>query len=316
MPLSKIAILLSTFNGERWLPDLLQSLENQSVPFELIWRDDGSSDGSMGLVRNLAWPQITEVRHSEVGENMGACASFGVLMRAALESDAELFFFADQDDIWQPDKLSRAEEVFHAANCNVPQLVHHDLRVVKTSGVIIADSLWRYMALTPEATELRHYLTRNSVTGCGAACNRELLDAACPVPDAANMHDWWLALVASATGKIVAMPDRLVDYRQHGANTLGAKSLFSGLNPFTNWRQGWRRGNAEYQSLFPQAKALSFALEHRLSETTAAELSSFIRLTELPLLRRLLMAHRLGLRDRNPFLWVVAMIRVALNGQG
>ena len=316
MPPQKIAILLSTYNGERWLPELLQSLKNQTEPFELIWRDDGSSDDSAALVRSFEWPHLTEERHSKIGANVGACASFGILMKAALQSGADFFFFADQDDIWHPAKLGCVEKIFHQINSDTPQLVHHDLRVVDTSRAIIAESLWRYMALTPEATELRHYLTRNSVTGCGAACNRSLMEAACPVPLAANMHDWWLALVASATGNIVAIPDRLVDYRQHGANALGAKSFFSGLNPLTNWRKGWGRGNAEYQSLFPQARALHAALAHRLSDTALAELSTFISLTELPLFQRLLAAHRLGLRDRSRLLWVVAMVRVALNGKG
>ena len=91
MPLENIAILLSTFNGERWLPELLQSLENQTVSFELIWRDDGSTDATKEIIRGAEWLKLTEAQHSEASENIGACPSFGKLMEAALESEANIF---------------------------------------------------------------------------------------------------------------------------------------------------------------------------------------------------------------------------------
>lgn len=309
----KIAILISTFNGERWLSELMRSLVEQSLPFELIWRDDGSSDQTLSLVRGFEWQKLTEVQHSNAGQNIGACASFGLLMQAALLSDAELFFFADQDDVWRNDKLSIIVERFEVLADNFPHLIHHDLRVVAEDGAEISPSLWRYMGLAPDATELRHYLTRNSVTGCAAAFNRSLLEISCPVPMNANMHDWWLALVASAFGKIETISSALVDYRQHSANALGAKSLLTGLNPLTNWRKGWNRGNLEYKSLFPQADALSQISTTAMSERDRILLSRFAALPRLPLFERLITAHKLGLRDRHVLLWLVAMLRVGLN---
>ena len=77
---------------ERWLPALLRSLRSQSLAFELIWRDDGSTDATKELIRGAEWLQLTEAQHSETGENMGACASFGVLMESALNSEADIFF--------------------------------------------------------------------------------------------------------------------------------------------------------------------------------------------------------------------------------
>ena len=309
----KIAVLLSTFNGERWLPELMQSLADQSLPFELIWRDDGSSDDSKRLVRDFGWLKLTEIEHSREGENVGACASFGRLMEAALSSDAELFFFADQDDVWRYDKLSKISATFEGVAEGRPHLTHHDLRVVSKDGVEISSSLWRYMRLSPHATELRHYLTRNSATGCAVAVNRPLLDLSCPVPAAANMHDWWLALIASAVGDIEGCSSCLVDYRQHGANALGAKSPVSGLNPLTNWCEGWQRGNAEFRSLFPQAAALLKAVGPWLGKDDRDMLTQFSHLRSLPLVDRLVISHRMGLRDRNVFFRIIAMFRVAVN---
>ena len=128
------------------------------------------------------------------------------------------------------------------------------------------------------------------------------------------MHDWWLGLVASICGKIIAEPAALVDYRQHGTNTLGAKGFFHGLNPFTNWVAGWRRGNAEYRSLFIQAQALE---RHSVVRESASEaqnqlLSQFLALPSLAPGSRLKAAMRLGLRHQGGLLWLVAMLRIAI----
>ena len=310
----KIAILLSTFNGERWLPELLRSLRSQSLPFELIWRDDGSTDATKELIRGAKWLQLTEAQHSEAGENMGACASFGVLMESALDSEADIFFLADQDDVWAADKLGTIFSRFSSSSIDKPLLIHHDLRVVNEGGNEIAPSLWRFMRLDAQQTEMARFLTRNSVTGCATAVNRALLEMAAPVPAAALMHDWWLGLIASAFGQICVEEVCLVDYRQHASNTLGAKGFFHGLNPFTNWVAGWKRGNEEYRALFPQARALRALLQSHpdVAPRDLADVTAFVSIPDLPFLERCREANRLGLRDRSTLLWLVAMLRVAL----
>ena len=123
------------------------------------------------------------------------------------------------------------------------------------------------MRLDAQQTEVARFLTRNSVTGCATAFNRALMKIATPVPEAALMHDWWLGLIASAFGQVLTEETCLVDYRQHAGNTLGAKGFFNGLNPFTNWVAGWKRGNEEYRALFPQARALLGLLQRRADST-------------------------------------------------
>ena len=120
----KIAVLLSTFNGARWLPECMRSLAEQTLPFSLIWRDDGSTDDSRGLVRTFGWKALMN-SHSEQRQNIGACASFGLLAQA-LETSADIFF-ADQDDVWHRSKLERVASCFDTLDNFYPQLVHHDL---------------------------------------------------------------------------------------------------------------------------------------------------------------------------------------------
>ena len=309
----KIAILLSTFNGERWLPELLRSLRSQSLPFELIWRDDGSTDATKELIRGAEWRQLTEAQHSEADANMGACASFAVLMESALNSEADIFFLADQDDVWAPEKLGTIFSRFSFSSIDEPLLLHHDLRVVNEGGDEIAPSLWRFMRLDAQQNEVARFLTRNSVTGCGTAFNRALLEIATPVPATALMHDWWLGLVASAFGQIRTEKMCLVDYRQHAGNVLGARGFFQALSPFTNWVAGWKRGNEEYRALFPQARALLALLQSHpdVAPGDLADVKAFMSIPDLPFLERCREADRLGLRDRFTLLWLVAMLRAA-----
>ena len=290
----------------------MQSLQDQTLPFELIWRDDGSSDTTARLVRGCGWYNLTETPHSAEGRNLGACASFARLMEAGLKSNAELFFLADQDDVWAPDKLEQMTLAHQRASTDQPQLFHHDLKVVDEEGEQIAPSLWRYMRLDPHQSELTQFLTRNSVTGCAAAFNRELLELAAPVPSQALMHDWWLGLVASVFGQVHAVDGRLVAYRQHAGNALGAKGFFHGLNPFTNWVAGWRRGNEEYRALFPQAAALLSLVEtHSNTQLTAGpKLREFLAMPKYAFLERYAAAERLKLRDRGGILWVATILRI------
>jgi len=136
------------------------------------------------------------------------------------------------------------------------------------------------------------------------------------MPAGAIMHDWWLALVCSATGRIVALPEALVEYRQHGANTLGAKPMgwFVGLKNMMNWREEWARGAREYRSLYRQAEGLLYhpAAAQALSGQHQSLLKEFLSIPELPLFRRLLIVRRTVLRDRPMLLRWIMIIRVVI----
>jgi hypothetical protein len=106
-------------------------------------------------------------------------------------------------------------------------------------------------------------LSRNEVTGCALAINRALLEMALPIPDGAIMHDWWLALFAAYFGQLIAVPERLVKYRQHDANVIGAKSFWHGLNPLNNWLRGWKAGDREFLATVTQARAFRAAIRDR-----------------------------------------------------
>jgi rhamnosyltransferase len=261
-----VTILLSTFNGARYLAEQVKSLQRQTfTDWNLLVRDDGSSDGTADLLETLgaAEPRMTIVRDGR--GNLGPEQSFGALMKVALQGGAEYFAFSDQDDVWQPDKLEQELQVLRgreaALDPGVPLLVHSDLAVVDEDLRLIHPSFLGSQRLRAGAAPLPQLLTQNFVTGCSIVANHPLVRAALPLEDAV-MHDWWLALCAAALGEILYCPRATVLYRQHGQNAAGSRwwgraVLDAVLHPIL-W---WRRSSAVLSATVAQACALARRIE-------------------------------------------------------
>jgi glycosyltransferase involved in cell wall biosynthesis len=232
----RILVLLPVYNGARWLEEQIESIiRQQDADWHLWLRDDGSSDNSLAILRAYAQAYPEQIKCIEDGlGNLGASASFSCLMTLALQ-DAELqqsdrncyFALADQDDTWHPRKLQITLQQMLDVERDAgqqPVLVHSDLRVVDEQGTELAPSFIAYQGLDADRTSFSAQLVSNTVTGCTTLLNRALLEQALPVPPQAMMHDWWLSLVASRFGRLCFIRQALVDYRQHGANTLGARA--------------------------------------------------------------------------------------------
>ncbi|MCU0761871.1 MAG: glycosyltransferase family 2 protein [Hydrogenophaga sp.] len=232
-----IVVLLPVYNGGRFLGEQLQSILEQSVQrITILCRDDASSDDSLAVLARFAtqFPQKLVLVEDSLG-NLGARANFSRLMQAALDHrphdgadghSPTYFALADQDDVWHADKLATlvaAMQQLEAERPELPALVHSDLRVVNEHGGTIAPSMARFQGLRPDRDSFAAQLMSNTLTGCTALMNRALLERSTPVPPQSIMHDWWISLVASAFGRRMFLNQSLVDYRQHGNNTIGAK---------------------------------------------------------------------------------------------
>lgn len=222
-----VDIVVATYNGAAHLRAQLDSLLAQThSSWRALIRDDGSTDATLDVVREYVarFPDRFElvVDGRRAG---GAAANFGLLLERAA---APYVMCCDQDDVWLPDKVERFVRAmrFHEGvfGEDTPLLVHSDLQVVGADLAVLHPSFWAYQHLDPAWPErFGRALTQNVVTGCALMANRALLARALPVPPEAVMHDWWLALVASAFGRVVALPEATVLYRQHGRNDVGAK---------------------------------------------------------------------------------------------
>ncbi|MBL4820059.1 MAG: glycosyltransferase family 2 protein [Gammaproteobacteria bacterium] len=231
---ARIALLLPTYNGEKFLAEQLDSLVSQSYGnFIVVIRDDGSTDGTRKVIQRCRddYPGLIYIVEND-GRNLGASGSFSMLMQYVLDHKQELglaqayMMFCDQDDVWFQNKIElemNAMAEAETVGTTFPVLVHSDLRVVSETREQIADSFVRYQGLFIDRTSFGQLLLSNLVTGCTALINEELALKSLPVSTSAVMHDWWLALIAAAFGKLVFLHQPLVEYRQHDFNSIGAK---------------------------------------------------------------------------------------------
>lgn len=227
MPNKKVAILMSTYNGQQYLDSQIMSIINQSYNnWHLYIRDDGSSDGTRELIQEYVEKdkRISYFNaENDDHKNVGVMRSF---MRLLLNTNADFYMFCDQDDFWLPDK------VLNTLNCmlsqpyqKMPICVHTDLTVVnenlKGHTRMNGDRVWH---------DFYHLLFSNCVTGCTMMIN-QLLKAEVQSKeinyDHIYMHDWWFALIASAFGKVVYLNKPTMLYRQHGDNVVGSYESIS-----------------------------------------------------------------------------------------
>lgn len=221
-----VAILCPLYNGASFLPAFIQSIQTQSFQrWMLILRDDGSTDDSSALAcaATQADPRICIAADS--GRHLGVVGAFKALLNA-VPADIPYVMFADQDDVWLPTKVEQSLDAMHAAEHDFtgPVLVHTDLEVVDETLALVDRSFWRYAGIDVRRSALRDLTRKNIVTGATVLFNAPLCSQLRRMPDDVPMHDWWAALVASALGRVVAVPVATVKYRQHGANAIGASA--------------------------------------------------------------------------------------------
>jgi len=221
-----INILLSTYNSSAYLCDQLDSIVSQTyTDWCVLIRDDGSINDTLNIINKYVDKYPGKIILIEADKrNMGPCQSYSSLLEC---STADYIMFADQDDIWIPEKLELCMKKMHKMekqyDPSFPLLVHTDLKVVDQDLQILQDSFMSYQNISGFRDRTNQLLLQNSITGCTVLINRALKDISIPIPKRACMHDWWLALVASLFGKIGFIDMATVYYRQHAENFLGAQ---------------------------------------------------------------------------------------------
>ena len=227
-----ISVALCTHNGARFLGEQIRSICSQThLPGEIVLSDDASSDDSVAVAREA----VEACRSSRSGlslelrvlENRPALRVTKNFEQAVLACRGELIALSDQDDIWHPGRLQRMAAEFERR----PDLtlLHSDARLVDDQGCEMSQTLFHALEVQPfELTNIHQgrafdmLMRRNLVTGATTVFRRELLARAAPFP-AEWLHDEWLGAIAAATGRIDALEQCLIDYRQHASNEVGAR---------------------------------------------------------------------------------------------
>jgi glycosyltransferase involved in cell wall biosynthesis len=230
---AKTQILLATYNGGAYLEAQLKSILDQTyTDWEILARDDGSTDSTPEILENFKEEHPERIKIIEDGDsNLGACGNFARLME---QSTAETICFADQDDIWHPDKMEksikRLKEIQNEHGKETPVLVHHDYGVIDSEGNRTSESFEARNNTGKDNSSLNHVLVQAIVYGFAMTANRALIEKSLPLPDYVAMHDTHLTFVAETFGKVAYMPEQLADYRIHGKNVIGGTNKFYNMS--------------------------------------------------------------------------------------
>lgn len=219
-----IAILLATYNGREYIEEQIQSLLEQSYQdWTLFIHDDGSTDGTFELLKELA-DKNKKIVLLEAPPTGGAKTNFMFLLNCI---EAPYIMFCDQDDIWLPKKIEKTYKRMTEIENNRPALVYTDLQVVDRKLNVLASRMSTYQNLNLSKHEVADFLAENVITGCTMMINKSLADLSRKVKDCSQiiMHDWWIAIIAAKYGVVTCIEEPLIKYRQHGVNSIGAKKF-------------------------------------------------------------------------------------------
>ncbi len=262
----RVSVALCTFNGARFIAEQLESILSQvPPPFEVVVGDDGSTDDTLAIIRGTAAAHpSTTLSILPATAHLGVTANFE---RTIAATTGELVALSDQDDVWHAGRLARLVHEFGTAPDAL--LVHHDARLIDDRGASTGATLFESLRVgsrekqaTAEGRAFAVYIRRNLATGATVMFRRTLLDSARPFPEG-WVHDEWLAIIAAALGRVSLIDEQLVDYRQHGANQIGAS------NPTLRYRLG--RLFAARGDRLTQLDSRSRILSQRLDALGVAE---------------------------------------------
>lgn len=291
----KVNILMSTYNGQQFLAEQIRSIQEQSYSdWTLFIRDDGSSDNTKEILKDFEHQDSRiHLIDSDKSDNLGVIKSFHKLVN---HDRADYYFFSDQDDVWLPNKLELSLKEAQNYLADLPLMVYMDLKVVNQDLEIMTESMVKSQSHHAN-TELVQELTENTVTGGVAMINHALAEMWQETDDIL-MHDWYLALLASAFGNLVFIDQPGELYRQHSDNVLGARTL---SKRFKKWIRPHILFAVYWDLIKNSQKQARHLLQMPLSQSNRELIEAFVTIMDKPMLERFRILRKYGLRKNKAF---------------
>lgn len=264
---NQIAVMMATFNGERYVKQQIDSiLSQQNVTLDLFLRDDGSNDQTLDIVKKYV-SENENIFLIESHERLGAAGSFLELMNA-VPTHYDYFAFADQDDIWLPNKLVKCREKLEAFGPDEIGIAYCNYRYIDEDGSPLSANV----AVCDTETSWKTAVIENPAAGFSILMNRSCLIAA-RLPKEKHkhvrMHDFWVHQVAFLLGRTEHVQECLVDYRIHFSNTVGIKKDYLRLNTY-------RRVLRNYNALQKQLSLFLERFHGEISNTLQTYIEGFL----------------------------------------
>ena len=253
--MTQVTVVMSTYNGEAFLREQLDSiLAQEGVNVKLYVRDDGSRDGTVQMLEQYddQYDNFVFWNRGRV-ENLGIKHSFLGLLHDALcaEPDCAYFAFADQDDFWQPDKLAAGVAMLQTVENtgDARALYYSNKTFVDVQLKLISQEHIRYYGDFLEACY------GCLASGCTMVMSRALAQTATEaIPEIDCIHDAWVYRLAKATGARIVFDEKShILYRQHGNNVCGVDACVPSLN---RWQNLFRRREHPIQRFMQEISLL------------------------------------------------------------
>ena len=291
----KVNILMSTYNGQQFLAEQIRSIQEQSyTDWTLFIRDDGSSDNTKEILKDFEHQDSRiHLIDNDKSDNLGVIKSFHKLVN---HDRADYYFFSDQDDVWLPNKLELSLKEAQNYLADLPLMVYMDLKVVNQDLEIMTESMVKSQSHHAN-TELVQELTENTVTGGVAMINHALAEMWQETDDIL-MHDWYLALLASAFGNLVFIDQPGELYRQHSDNVLGARTL---SKRFKKWIRPHILFAVYWDLIKNSQKQARHLLQMPLSQSNRELIEAFVTIMDKSMLERFRILRKYGLRKNKSF---------------
>ena len=219
-----LSVAMCTYNSALYLPEQLESIAFQSrLPQEMVICDDGSTDGSIDILKAFALKAPFKVSLNIAKKRLGPTKNFE---KAIDLCSGEIIALADQDDMWNPEKLRLIQSRF----CGSSRigLVFTDAEIVDEGLNSLGYRLWESVGFNKakqiqaaKGDLFRVLLQRNYVTGATLAFRSPFKKVILPIPEI-FVHDAWIAIILAFLADIAIIPEPLIKYRQHADNQIGA----------------------------------------------------------------------------------------------
>lgn len=218
-----VQVLLSTYNGEKYVSDQIDSILKQSYHnIKLLVRDDGSTDNTVEILQFYRDQYPLNFQYYS-GKNIGIVKSYLELLNRA-DGTCEYFCFCDQDDIWLPDKVARALDILQPC---------HTIPAMVCTSTHVTDESLRPLNIWPKppsrGPSFYNAMVQNIAVGATVTLNQyawRIISGKSVRPENIQMHDWWAYLCVSAFGKVFFDSKPSILYRQHGNNSVGGETTF------------------------------------------------------------------------------------------
>ncbi|RJF47247.1 glycosyltransferase family 2 protein [Pediococcus acidilactici] len=265
----RIAVIMSTYNGEKFVEEQITSILKQRIKddydLNVYIRDDGSKDKTLDILKKIAFKN-EKVHILNTKKNVGVRLSFFELLKHV---EADYYFFADQDDVWNIDKIEKILDVFESTNSKDLVGVYSDLELVDSNLNDLGYSMmenqgWSYEEDRSFSFLIFHY----RITGASFAINKTVRDFVIGYSNTTfediNMHDSFIALLIAACNGLYFIPEKLVKYRQHSGNVIGAYSKKTSKINFKSRLLGFKAFFKDLELLSKKSDYLSIPEENKL----------------------------------------------------